>query len=248
MGTRWRGRWGNTKARGWWKSRWTSGRHRKKRVTWQEFSVWWMVASKLLRAAGSQKVYYLHGLVRSSSLRELCPVLKPSWPRRRRPKSGKRATFENLRRRGMGPRGIRDTVRVTEQPKMKVGFRDTVAGSMEPEVDIQSGLYPDRQGTCPKRRGKIPWKRRLGKPCTRRSSWRRRRSPKKMSDFRLRCRGSVRWQAQRQLPRHGSSTPKRSTSAVPNHTPGGTRLWLGSPPEDDEAFVTPPPLPPKSSC
>ena len=44
------------------------------------------------------------------------------------------------------------------------------------------------------------------------------------------------------------STPKRSTSAVPNHTPGGTRLPIGSPPEDDEAFVTPLPLPPKSSC
>ena len=44
------------------------------------------------------------------------------------------------------------------------------------------------------------------------------------------------------------STPKRSTSAVPNHTPGGTRLPIGSPPEDDEVFATPPPLPPKSSC
>ena len=42
------------------------------------------------------------------------------------------------------------------------------------------------------------------------------------------------------------STPKRSTSAVPNYTPGGTRLPMGPPPEDDEVFVfvTPPPLPP----
>ena len=40
------------------------------------------------------------------------------------------------------------------------------------------------------------------------------------------------------------STPKKSTSAVPNHTPGGTRLPMGPPPEDLEVFVTPPPLPP----
>jgi len=33
------------------------------------------------------------------------------------------------------------------------------------------------------------------------------------------------------------STPKRSTSAVPNYTPGGTRLPMGPPPEDDEVFV-----------
>ena len=57
------------------------------------------LASKLLRAAGSQKVYYLQGLVRSSSLRELCPVLKPSWPRRgRRNEILSRPTSSHTRR------------------------------------------------------------------------------------------------------------------------------------------------------
>ena len=43
-----------------------------------------------------------------------------------------------------GTKGIRDTVRVTEQPKMKVGFRDTVVGSMEPEVDIRDSIQRER--------------------------------------------------------------------------------------------------------
>eukprot|EP00435_Cladocopium_sp_Y103_P055880 s1483_g18.t1 len=42
------------------------------------------------------------------------------------------------------------------------------------------------------------------------------------------------------------STPKRGSSAAPKHTPGGTRILIGPPPEDDEVFVTfaLPPVPP----
>jgi len=111
-----------------------------------------------------------------------------------------------------GTKGIRDTMRVTEQPKMKV-CRDTAMGSMENEVDIRESI---QAGDVPKKKRKEDSKRRLGRPCTRRPSWRRRRSPTKMSDFRLRSRGSVRWQAQRQLPFEnplGTSLVPRTTTS-----------------------------------
>ena len=112
-----------------------------------------------------------------------------------------------------GTKGIRDTMRVTEQPKMKV-CRDTAMGSMENEVDIRESI---QAGDVPKKKRKEDSKRCLGRPCTRRPSWRRRRSPTKMSDFRLRSRGSVRRQAQRQLPFENplgiSLVPRTTTSS-----------------------------------
>ena len=64
----------------------------------------------------------------------------------------KRSKETNVREKGdvreseetHGTKGIRDTMSVTEQPKMKVGFRDTVVGSMEPEMDIRDSIQTDR--------------------------------------------------------------------------------------------------------
>ena len=57
-----------------------------------------------------------------------------------------------------GTKGIRDTMRVTEQPKMKV-CRDTAMGSMENEVDIRESI---QAGDVPKKKRKEDSKRRLG--------------------------------------------------------------------------------------
>ena len=137
----------------------------------------------------------------------------------------KRPKETNVREKGdvreseetYGIKGIRDTMRVTEQPKMKVGFRDTAMGSMDPELD------PDRGRVQKEEQGGTFLGRALGETMYKEVIiWRRRRSLMASS-----ASNASSWVEVEKPP----STPKRSTSAVPNHTPGGARLPMGPPPE-----------------
>eukprot|EP00435_Cladocopium_sp_Y103_P063713 s785_g25.t1 len=142
-----------------------------------------------------------------------------------------------------------DTTEGNLRDNRRVNFRDTAMGSKEPDGNVQ-----DRNQGKDKRKsmGDETLEKALGEQMYQEAVLEKEKFAKENERLhaeiqRLRAATSSAsttssWVEVDKAP----TTPKRGSSAAPKHTPGGTRIPIGPPPEDDEVFVTPPlpPVPP----